>query len=88
MAEAAAEDLPQPGHALGVSRAPETGASLVGLEERLLHDVGSVEFAAQARVELQPSQQHQIGPEPLQHPALAVLIHGGPLARAASPTDR
>ena len=60
--EAVGEDAPQPCGLFGGRAAAKLLAVLVGLDERLLHDVGRIEFAAQPRVELEAGQQMQVIP--------------------------
>jgi hypothetical protein len=58
--------LPQPSRSLGSTLAVELIPRLVGLEQRLLDDVGRIEFCLPARIELKPRQQSQVIPEAFQ----------------------
>ena len=58
--EAACQDRAQPRPQLEIGLATKLVESLMGLQERLLDDVGGVELPAQPGIELQLSQQPQI----------------------------
>jgi hypothetical protein len=55
--QVAGQDLAQPGGQLGLGLAPELRQGLVGLQQRLLDQVGGVQLGPQPRVQLQPGQQ-------------------------------
>jgi hypothetical protein len=58
--ERVGQDAAQPAGLLGRRVAAELLAVLVRLDQRLLHDVGRIDLAGQARVELEPRQQVQV----------------------------
>src|SRR5262249_36967319 len=60
------QDLPQPGRLFGRALAAELLPRRVGLEQRLLHQVGWVELGLEARIELEPRQQPQVLAETLE----------------------
>src|SRR5262249_20195483 len=64
--EVVRQRLPQPRQPLGLGRAAELFPFRVRFEERLLHHVGRVEFAAQPRVDVKAREQAQVRPEALQ----------------------
>ena len=65
-AEVVEQDAAQPTHQLGLRVSPELGEGAVGFEERLLNQVGGVYLPFEARVQVQPGEQLQIGSEAFQ----------------------
>ena len=60
------QDLSQPGGQLGLAVPAEAFQALIGLQQCLLHHVGGVELPVQTRVQVELSQQAQVGPKPFQ----------------------
>jgi hypothetical protein len=73
------QDLPQPGSELGLGLTAELVALLVRLEQGLLHQVGRVELALQADVQLRRDEHAQVVPVALQRPRPGRLRHANPI---------
>jgi hypothetical protein len=64
--QCAGKDAPQPGEQHRPIRVLQRRPGRVGAQKRLLHHVGRIELAAQARIEMDTRQHFQIRPERLQ----------------------
>ena len=54
------QDRAEPGQPLAFGPAPELAPSLVGVEDRLLDDVGGVQLRAEAGAQLEPDEQQEV----------------------------
>ena len=60
------QDLPQPGQELLLRLTAKLADPAVDLEKRLLHDVGDVQLALDPPANLDPGQEEQVVPVPLE----------------------
>ena len=72
----AGEDRPEPGEVLGLGRAAELVSPLVGLQERLLDDVGGVDLRAEPRAELEPGEQPELFAQALRRRRTDLVLAG------------
>jgi hypothetical protein len=66
------QDGAEPGEPLGLGLPAELGSALVGLEERLLDDVGGVQLGLEAGSHLEAGEQAEVIPIALQGPVVEV----------------
>jgi hypothetical protein len=76
--QVAREDLPQPRRTFAVTASAKLIAGLVRLQKRLLHDVRGIQFALEARVQVQLGQQQQVGAKLLQRRAAGAQLVAHP----------